>query len=145
MTTINSSLLAELDAGNQAESNPEILRVILSDQYTRIDFGYVAPWIYVRGGWITIAPHTLIKVHGSSKCYKLIEARNIPLAPEQFEFESTEDWRVFSLYFEPIPKKDCQFDIIEEENPTQNDFNFYNIMITINNKSEVDTRPAYSI
>ena len=131
--------------GNQAKSNPEILRVILSDQYTRIDFGYVAPWIYVRGGWITIAPHTFIKVHGSSKYHKLIEAKNIPLAPEQFEFESTEDWRVFSLYFEPIPLADCQFDIIEEENPTQNDFNFYNIMITINNKLKVDTRPAYSI
>lgn len=138
MKTTNSYFLAALEVGNQAKSNPEILRVILSDQYTRIDFGYVAPWIYVRGGWITIAPHTFIKVNGSSKYYKLIEAKNIPLAPEQFEFESTEDWRVFSLYFEPIPIKDCQFDIIEEENPTQNDFNFYNIMITINNKSEVD-------
>ena len=138
MKTTNSYFLAALEVGIQAKSNPEILRIILSDQYTRIDFGYVAPWIYVRGGWITIAPHTFLKVNGSSKYYKLIEAKNIPLAPEQFEFESTEDWRVFSLYFEPIPKQDCQFDIIEEENPTQNDFNFYNIMITINNKSEVD-------
>ena len=138
MKTTNKYFLAELDAGNQVKSNPEILRVILSDQYTRIDFGYVAPWIYVRGGWIRIAPHTFIKVNGSSKSYKLIEAKNIPLAPEQFEFESTEDWRVFSLYFEPIPLNDCQIDIIEEETPTQNDFNYYNIMLRINHKSEVD-------
>ena len=138
MKTTNKYFLAELDAGNQAKSNPEILRVILSDQYTRIDFGYVAPWIYVRGGWITIAPHTCIKVNGRTKNYKLIEAKNIPLAPEQFEFESTEDWRVFSLYFEPIPLTDCQIDIIEQENPTQNDFNFYNVMLKINHKSEVE-------
>lgn len=138
MKTTNKYFLAELDAGNQIESNPEILRVILSDQYTRIDFGYVAPWIYVRGGWITIAPQTCIKVNGNSKNHKLIEAKNIPLAPEQFEFESTEDWRVFSLYFEPIPLTDCQIDIIEQENPTQNDFNFYNIKLKINHKSEVD-------
>ena len=77
-------------------------------------------------------------MNGSSKSYKLIEAKSIPLAPEQFEFESTEDWRVFSLYFDPIPLKDCQIDIIEQENPTQNDFNFYNIMLTINHKSEVE-------
>ena len=138
MKTTNKYFLAELEVGNQAKSNPEILRVILSDQYTRIDFGYVAPWIYVRGGWITIAPQIFIKVNGSSKSYKLIEAKSIPLAPEQFEFESTEDWRVFSLYFDPIPLKDCQIDIIEQENPTQNDFNFYNIMLTINHKSEVE-------
>lgn len=138
MKTTKKYFLAELDARNQAKSNPEILRVILSDQYTRIDFGYVAPWIYVRGGWITIAPQTFIKVKGDSTNYKLIEAKNIPLAPEQFDFESTEDWRVFSLYFEAIPLTDCQINIIEQENPTQNDFNFYNIMLTINHKSEVD-------
>lgn len=129
--------LAELEVGKQDKSNPEILRVILSDQHTRIDFGYVAPWIYDRGGWIRIAPHTFLKVHGSPKHYKLIGSKNIPLAPEQFEFESTEDWRVFSLYFEPITHKDCKIDIIEEEKPTENDFNFYNIQIKIDKKMEI--------
>jgi hypothetical protein len=138
MKTTNKYFLAEIEVGDQLKSNPEILRVILSDQYTRIDFGYVAPWIYVRGGWITIAPQTFIKVNGGSKIFKLIEAKNIPLAPEQFEFESTEDWRVFSLYFEQIPLADCQIDIIEQENPTQNDFNFYNIKLKINHKLEDD-------
>jgi hypothetical protein len=55
----------------------------------------------------------------------LIEAKNIPLAPEKFEFESKEDWRVFTLYFKPFPIKSCNIDIIEEENPTKEDFSFY--------------------
>ena len=137
MKTTNKYFLADIEVGDQVKSNPEILRIILTDQYTRIDFGYVAPWIYVRGGWIRIAPQTYINVHGSSKTYKLIVAKNIPLAPEQFEFESTEDWRVFSLFFEPIPHKDCLIDIIEEENPTKNDFNFYKIQLKIDKNLEV--------
>ena len=137
MKTTNKYFLADIEVGDQIKSNPEILRIILTEQYTRIDFGYVAPWIYVRGGWIRIAPHTYINVHGSSKAYKLIEAKNIPLAPDQFEFESTEDWRVFSLFFEPIPHKDCLIDIIEEDKPTKNDFNFYNILVKIDKNKEV--------
>ena len=68
-------------------------------------------------------------MHGSKKKYALKEAINIPLAPQQFEFESTEDWRVFSLLFEPIPLKDCIIDIIEEEEPNSDDFNFYNVKL----------------
>jgi hypothetical protein len=43
--------------------------------------------------------------------------------------ESTEDWQVFTLLFEPIPIKDCVIDIIEEESPDENDFNFYGIQL----------------
>jgi hypothetical protein len=66
-------------------------------------------------------------VHGSEKRYALKEAINITLAPEQHHFESTEDWQVFTLIFEPIPIKDCVIDIIEEEEPDANDFNYYGI------------------
>ncbi len=123
--------LAEIDAGKQRKSNPVIMRIILSDQFTRIDFGYSAPSIYFRGGWIRIAQHTYIQVQGSDKKYELIEAKNIPLAPEVFEFESEEDWRVFTLYFKPIPIKSCSINIIEEENPTKNDFNFYGVSVNV--------------
>ena len=44
-------------------------------------------------------------------------------------FKSTEDWQFFSLYFEPIPQKDCILNMIESEKPTTNDFNYYGIAL----------------
>ena len=130
MKTNHNAYLVNADPGDQRKNNPKILRVIVSSDCTQIDFGYVAPWIYERGGWIHIAPATYIQVKGSKKKYALTEAKNIPLAPQKLEFESTEDWRVFSLIFEPIPLKNCIIDMIEAENPTEDDFNFYNIKLT---------------
>jgi hypothetical protein len=123
----NKQYLAAIHDPHDQRQNPQVLRIILSDECTRIDFGYVAKWIYEKGGWIRIAPHTFIQVHGSEKRYALKEAINITLAPEQHHFESTEDWQVFTLIFEPIPIKDCVIDIIEEEEPDANDFNYYGI------------------
>ena len=128
--------LIELDAGIQEKKNPEILRILLSERSVRVDFGYTAPWIYIRGGWIRIAPYTYLTVQGSNKKYKLLEAINIPVAPEKLDFESKEDWRVFTLLFEPIPIKNCVVDIIEEEKPRKNDFNFYNVKLNVNQKIE---------
>ena len=122
--------LATIETGEQRKKNPKVLRVILSTQYTRIDFGYVAPWIYDKGGWIKIAPYTFVQVAGSKKRYTLLEAANIPVAPERLDFESTEDWQVFTLYFEAIPVHDCIIDIIEEVQPSSRDFNFYGIVLS---------------
>ncbi len=129
MKNTKDIFLVKVDAGSQENKNPRILRVLIGTEYIKIDFGYIAPWIYDRGGWINIAPYTYIQVQGSKKKYTLKEAINIPLAPQQFEFESTEDWRVFSLLFEPIPVKDCIIDIIEKEEPNSDDFNFYNVKL----------------
>jgi hypothetical protein len=109
--------------------NPTLLRIILSDQYTRIDFGYAAPWIYAKGGWIHIAPYSYISIKGSNEKYGLINAQNIPISPDRHEFETIEDWKVFSLFFEALPLKDCVIDIIEEETPSPNDFNYYGITL----------------
>ena len=57
------------------------------------------------------------------------EAINIPIAPARHDFESKADWKVFSLYFEPIPIVDCSINIIEEENPDSKDFNYYDIKL----------------
>jgi hypothetical protein len=111
----------------QRKQNPVILRAILSTEYTRIDFGYSAPWMYDKGGWIHIAPYTFLEVQSTNERFKLTGAINIPIAPERHDFESTEDWRVFSLYFEPIPVVDCSINIFEEENPNDDDFNYYEI------------------
>ena len=127
MKKTNKCYLVSISIPKDQRWNPEVLRVVLSEDFTQIDFGYVAEWIYEKGGWIRIAPHTFIKVHGSDKRYGIKEAINITIAPEQHHFESTEDWQVFTLRFEPIPIKDCVIDIIEEVNPDENDFNFYGI------------------
>lgn len=116
--------------GEQKKKNPVILRMILSEESTQIDFGYAAPSIYVNGGWIRIAPETYLQIHGSPIRYPLKQVKNIALAPEQLNFESKQDWCVFSLYFEPIPIQDCVFDMIETETPSPNDFNYYGIKLT---------------
>jgi hypothetical protein len=129
MTKEAKKQLANFNAGNQGDNNPKIMRIMLSEDNVQVDFGYVAPWIYHRGGWIHIKPNTYLQVKGSKKKYKLTDAKNIPIKPAQLDFESIEDWQVFSLFFEPIPVKKCVIDIIEEEKPDENDFNFYDIQL----------------
>ena len=124
---INKNYVVQPIFEEQFKKNPVILRVVLSKEFTRIDFGYAAPWIYNKGGWIHIAPETFIQVKSNNERFKLSKAINIPIAPDRIDFESTEDWRVFSLYFEPIPINDCIIDIIEDENPDEKKFNYYNI------------------
>jgi hypothetical protein len=121
--------LSVFDAGIQKKTNPKIQRIFLSEQHVQVDFGYVAPWIYHNGGWIRIAPYTYLQVKGAKKKYKLIEAKNIPITPAQLDFESTADWQVFSLFFEPIAIKKSVITIIEEEKPKKTDFNFYDIQL----------------
>lgn len=131
MKTTRTTYLVNLDSGDQLDGNPKLLRALLNKDFTRIDFGYVAPWIYDRGGWINIAPHTFLRLEGSAKRYHLHEAINIPIAPNKLDFESTEDWRAFSLVFEPIPLKSCRLDIIESEKDDKNDFNYYSIEMVL--------------
>lgn len=121
--------LAHAQSIKSQKDNPTLLRIVLTEEYTRIDFGYAAPWKYKKGGWIRIAPHTYIKVSGSKEKYALIKTQNIPISPERHEFESIEDWKIFSLYFEPIPIKKSVIDIIEEEDPCSEDFNYYQITL----------------
>ena len=113
--------------------NPKMLRVILTENYTRIDFGYTTPWYYIKGGWIKISPDTYLKLNRSKKKFQFVEADGIAIAPNRLDFQSTEDWQFFSLYFEPLPTEDCTFDMIEKENPTKNDFNYYGVELKISN------------
>ena len=111
-------------------ANPVLLRVIITEQSTRLDFGYTAPWYYSKGGWIKISPATYLTVQGSDKKYSLIDVVGIAIAPKRLNFQSTEDWKFFSLFFETLPTLDCVFNMIESENPTEDDFNFYNISLS---------------
>jgi hypothetical protein len=107
--------------------NPDLLRIHLTPEYTKVDFGYVAKDIYINGGWIRIAPETFIENEINKQRYTLVNAENIPIAPIHHYFETTKDWRYFSLIFPPIPQNDSVLNIIEVENGTPNDFNYYNI------------------
>jgi hypothetical protein len=52
-----------------------------------------------------------------------------PFSPDRFLFESNKDWAYFSLYFKAIPLKSCVIDVIEEEKPTKNNFNYYGVEV----------------
>ena len=129
MTKIAKTYLATIEVPGGKRKNPEVMRIILGNEHTQIDFGYKAERMYINGGWIRIAAETHLVVHGLEKRFMLREAQHIPIAPEQHYFESYKDWRVFTLFFEPIPIKDCVIDIIESEQPNTNDFNYYGIKL----------------
>jgi len=124
-------VLFHVTAGKGSLQNPYLMRVILHPHCTQLDFAYQAMKEYHRGGWIRIAAHTHLRVKGDSQRYALIEAKGIPIAPNQLDFESTADWQYFTLYFEPLPRKDLVFDMLEEEKPAPTDFNFYGIEINL--------------
>jgi hypothetical protein len=67
MTLKNESLLFEIPVLDTTKQNPLILRIILTDESTRVDFGYTTPWYYVRGGWIKISPNACLQVEGLEK------------------------------------------------------------------------------
>ncbi len=127
MATSSKNILFELPEMDSEKQNPKLLRVLLTKEFTRLDFGYTTPWYYKKGGWIKISPKTHLRVEGSSEKYGLKEAVGIAIAPKRINFESTEDWQFFTLYFEPIPQKEGILHMIEAEKPTEDDFNFYGI------------------
>lgn len=110
---------------------PHLLRIILADKYTRIDFGHQTDSYYTRGGWVNIYPETFIRIKGADEKYAMIRAENIPVKPGKHHYKSTVDNLHFSLYFPPLPDRTITFDLIEEEPDTPTLFNYYNIRINI--------------
>ncbi len=106
--------------------NVQILRVEINNQFTKIDFGYTSTDYYERGGWVHIHKSTYVCEHGKEKKYALLKAENIPFAPNQLSFKTSNDWLYFSLYFESIPFSSKSIDLVENADD-KNSFNFYNI------------------
>jgi len=133
------SLLFDVSKQDQAKNraNPRLLRVLLSEQTTRLDFGYVATAYYHKGGWITISPETYLQVNGDTKRYLLKEASGIAQAPVKLEFKSTKDYQFFSLHFEALPQQDLTFDMIENLHGDHTDFNYTGIEIRLKDGVEV--------
>ncbi|MBK6953824.1 MAG: hypothetical protein IPH24_17780 [Crocinitomicaceae bacterium] len=120
-----------------SKTNPEILRIMLHPEFTKVDFGYQATDHYIKGGWIRIDRNSFIEVVKTSKRYRMLRAENIPIAPEQLHFESTKDWRYFTLYFEPLPLAPTVINIIEDAFGNENDFNYYQVNLTPKGEMEV--------
>ena len=90
-----------------------IEKISLDDDFTRVDFVYIAPKKYINGGWITIDSGYFIRPIGSEVRYKLIRAINIPLAPSKYYFKSKGQVHQFTLLFPALPKNVKHIDIIE--------------------------------
>lgn len=131
MSAKNETLLFEIPELDTPKKNPKVLRVLLTKDFTRIDFGYTTPWYYNKGGWIKISSKTYLQIEGTPEKYGLKDAVGISIAPKRINFQSTADWQFFTLYFEPIPHQDCILNMIEAEKPTPNDFNYYGIALKV--------------
>jgi hypothetical protein len=124
---------------SRKNDNIQLLRITVSDEDTKIDFGYQAGE-YDFGEWIHIKPETFIRAkEGNSKNlvsanekfkkHILKKATNIPYGPEKLHFNSTVEWRYFSLYFPRLPEETEYFDLIEKEFGDDTEFNFFNIKL----------------
>ncbi len=137
---MKKTLLYELNITREPVNNLHLLRIITDQEFTRVDFGYVATSYFVNGGWIRISADTYIVTKVTGEKLKLAQADNIPVAPEKHHFDSNKDWQFFSLYFPPLPQKEIKLDIIEvDENPDEHDFNFYNIHLDPNKAIQINT------
>ena len=119
----NKTLLFTLNKKGHSRGNPDLLRITLFLDHTKIDFGYTAKEMYDSGGWIRIEQDTFIEIKETGKRYFLTHSEGIPINPEHHYFESKKEWRYFSLYFPAIPQNNCTINIIEIENGSKNDFN----------------------
>jgi hypothetical protein len=122
----------EIDGG-RIGNNPLLLRISVGERETKIDFGYSAYNIYIKGGWIRIHPDTYLEDTKTMLRYKMIKAVDIPIYPEKLEFKTKTDWQYFSLYFEPLPHNDLIINFIEPDKSIHSDngnnFNFYKIKL----------------
>ena len=130
-------LLFEIPEKTNSVDNPKVLRVILHPDFTRIDLGYNTTTEFFKGGWIRMSPKTYVQVEGSSEKFLLKETTGITIAPKKVVFQSVKDWQFFTLYFEPIPQNDCVINIIEEEKPSPNDFNYYGIELKMDEGTQI--------
>lgn len=137
MTNKNKKIVFHFNRLGHEASNPTLLRINLFPEYTKVDFGYSTTEIYDNGGWIKIAPDTFIENLATKECYIITKAEGITVAPELRNFQSKKDWQYFSLYFPPIPQKDCVLNVVEVENGTPNDFNYYNVVVKMGEGIEI--------
>jgi hypothetical protein len=107
--------------------SPALLRILHSREMVQLDFGYPVFSGFHKGGWVNFHPEAYLIDTKSQQRYPLIEALNIPMAPERFNFEHNRDRMFFSLRFAPIPFEKAGYDLIETEKPLKNAFYYRGI------------------
>lgn len=129
MNTSDNTYIWHLDA---RRDNLQLLRIILNERTTRLDFGYQTTDIYYHGGWINIFPETHLKSNLSEKKYRMQDQTNIVLSPNKYHFKSRADWHFFSLNFAPLSFQDQTLSLIEAEIPDSTHFNISHIHLICN-------------
>lgn len=109
-----------------------IEKISLDDDFTRIDFVYIAPIKYINGGWIQMNSSCYITRSSSFSSgirYQLIKAINIPIAPTKYCFRNSGVVHHYTLLFPPLPKNVKKIDIVEKKG-AENYFNFYGVVLS---------------
>jgi hypothetical protein len=141
----NTGFIISNPEHSHVNDNLQLLRITVTNLETKVDFGYQATSYYTNGGWIKISPKTFIRPKGTNKKLILTNATNIPYGPEKLHFNSSIEWRYFSLHFPSIledvdikksitfervsPRTIDSIDLIENEKGDDTDFNFYGIRL----------------
>ena len=110
------------------DNSCKIVNIESDSQQVRIDFRYTN--CRGNGGWVRISPDCFIRPAGSDLEYKMIEAKDIPIAPKSITFRTDGDILYYTLTFPALPEYIHEIDIIEEEND-ETSFNYYNIPLKI--------------
>lgn len=111
-----------------------VLRVVIDEEFTRVDFLYWAIKNYNNWKSISIESDCFIRELNSDIKLKLIKAENIPVSPYKRFLKNNLKLLNFSLYFPPLPKNVLVFDLVEKETKNENYFNFYKINLNKNKK-----------
>jgi hypothetical protein len=130
MKSSKSHKLYNLPEHKGRQDNLQLLRVLSTPEYLKIDFGYFTTDYYTRGGWVKMDKDTIVRDTKNGRKYKLVDTVNIPIAPEEFDFNTSHDWLYFSLIFEPIPSTTKVIDVIESDPGEPTDFNLYTIELS---------------
>ncbi len=117
--------------------NLKLLRVELSANYTKIDFGYQPTEEQKGVGNIKIPKETYISIVNEKKKFKLTSTENIAIEPKQLNFKTATDWLFFSIYFEPVPVKCCDLKLMEKKTNAETGFNFYSIELDKKKQFEI--------
>ena len=96
-------LLLQLNLVRKPKTNLILLRAILGKEYTRIDFGFIASNLYVRGGWIKMFPDSYLRTNSSEAKYKLKYTDDIPLAPDDLISSPIRTGGIFRCSLSPYP------------------------------------------
>ena len=115
-----------------------IERIITHENYTQVDFVYIASKKYLNGGWIQLHSDCFIRPSGTEIEYKMIEATAIPIAPSKLHFNAPGQVHHYSLVFPTIPKDIEYIDVIEKKEKGTF-FNFYGIALQHHEPTEIRT------